>query len=298
MRKKVLCALLCLLTLLTGSIYAEEAEDSYWSFLITEDTVLYEITDGMVVESGMLPAGTLCADLGIAAGLRAVQYRDGDIVKLGWIREADGKNVKKNMPSSTPAPRKLTMDEQLQQYGIPSVDAMKLLYPGTSECVVLTAEGTVYLPVSIVFYESPVDKEQRVATVFAEKTGKATLRTEPKDNGKAVATLMHGTVLEVTELLDGWAKVRVGENEGYMKNNVLKYWRERENLGHAVVCVKDNTDGSEAVTVRAKAASGAKKTGEWKTGTVITVLSEKGKWVEAEAEGLCGFIPAENVMLP
>ncbi len=135
------------------------------------------------------------------------------------------------------------------------------------------------------------DAQHHIASVYAPRTGEATLRDDPSGKGKTISKAKTGKVAAVLEYSGGtYTKILYDGEEGYIRTDCLIFHPGESILGKGVLHIKGAADGGKTVTLRAAESSSAVKVTALPTGTEVTVHSGNGEWYAVEARGWYGYV--------
>ena len=112
------------------------------------------------------------------------------------------------------------------------------------------------------------------------------LRSEPSTSSEALGYYRNGKSVTLLAKLDGWYKVKVDGQVGYMMAKYLKVGNEVTS-GTATVY---NPNGNSYVNFRSAASLNASVLSTVPVGTKITVLSKGTDWTKTEIDGVTGYI--------
>ena len=112
------------------------------------------------------------------------------------------------------------------------------------------------------------------------------LRKEPSTASEALGYYRNGKTVTLLAKLDGWYKVKVDGQTGYMMAKFLKVTDEVSS-GTARVF---NPNGNSFVNFRSGASLNAGVMGTVPVGTTVTVLEKGTDWTKVEHDGKIGYI--------
>ena len=112
------------------------------------------------------------------------------------------------------------------------------------------------------------------------------LRKEPSTASEALGYYRNGKTVTLLAKLDGWYKVKVDGQTGYMMAKFLKVTDEVSS-GTATVF---NPNGNSFVNFRSGASLNAGVMGTVPVGTTVTVLEKGTDWTKVEHDGKIGYI--------
>lgn len=112
------------------------------------------------------------------------------------------------------------------------------------------------------------------------------LRREPSTASEALGYYRNGKTVTLLAKLDGWYKVKVDGQTGYMMAKYLKV-KDEVSSGTAIVY---NPNGNSYVNFRAGASLNAPVLSTVPVGTKIQVLSRGTDWTKTQIGGVTGYI--------
>jgi len=112
------------------------------------------------------------------------------------------------------------------------------------------------------------------------------LRSKPSVASESLGYFRNGKSVTLLEKLDGWYKVRVDGQVGYMMAAYLSV-QGSEQSGSAVVV---NPNGNDYVNFRSGASLNAKILSTVPVGTKIRVIEKTTDWTKTEIDGVTGYI--------
>ena len=112
------------------------------------------------------------------------------------------------------------------------------------------------------------------------------LRKEPSTSSEALGYYRNGKTVTLLAKLDGWYKVKVDGQTGYMMAKYLKVTDEVTS-GTATVY---NPNGNSYVNFRSAASLNASVLSRVPVGTQIPVLSKGTDWTKTQIDGVTGYI--------
>lgn len=119
------------------------------------------------------------------------------------------------------------------------------------------------------------------------------LRVEKSVHSKSLGKYYNGCIVAVLDKgNDGWSKVRIGNLDGYMKNEFLDFDFPTEKRTEALPEVRVRNANGEGANLRRKAASSADIIALYPNGTKAQVLGVTETWYHVLIDGETGFILA------
>lgn len=112
------------------------------------------------------------------------------------------------------------------------------------------------------------------------------LRREPSTASEALGYYRNGKTVTLLAKLDGWYKVKVDGQTGYM---MAKYLKVKDEVASGTAIVY-NPNGNSYVNFRAGASLNASVLSTVPVGTKIKVLSKGTDWTKTQIDGVTGYI--------
>ena len=152
---------------------------------------------------------------------------------------------------------------------------------------------TVSVSTSDLTFSENVPENKKLATIYAPRTGKASLRQTASSKGTLLKNCKAGTIVSVLAIGNGYTRINYKGTVGYIKTACLKFYGDSESTAQGVLSYKGNTGGGTTVNVRNTPKGDSAKVAEWRTGTEVTILSHANGWYEIEAKGVHGYVMDE-----
>ena len=112
------------------------------------------------------------------------------------------------------------------------------------------------------------------------------LRSEPTTQSEALGYYRNGKTVTLLKKLDGWYKVSVDGQTGYM---MAKYLKVQEDI-HSGTATVYNPNGNSYVNFRKGASLNAEVISRIPVGTKIKVIEKTTDWTKTEIDGVTGYI--------
>lgn len=185
--------------------------------------------------------------------------------------------------TATPAPVKSTVMYQGQAAQIDILSSYESeITVGGEKITVLTSK---------LEFESTAKEEERLAVIYAPKTGKATLRTKASQSAKMVKNCKAGRYALVLEKGKNFSKIYYNNAVGYIRTDCLKFYPiATEPYAEGILSLNGYTNGQAEINIRNKAEHGTHISGTYKTGTVVRVIEIGDTWTEVEIDRIRGYI--------
>jgi len=154
---------------------------------------------------------------------------------------------------------------------------------------------TVSVSTSDLTFSENVPENKKLATIYAPRTGKASLRQTASSKGTLLKNCKAGTIVSVLAIGNGYTRINYKGTVGYIKTACLKFYGDSESTAQGVLSYKGNTGGGTTINVRNTPKGDSAKVAEWRTGTDVTILSHENGWYEIEANGMHGYVMEKYV---
>ena len=92
-------------------------------------------------------------------------------------------------------------------------------------------------------YQHYVAENKKLATIYAPRTGKASLRQTASSKGTLLKNCKAGTIVSVLAIGNGYTRINYKGTVGYIKTACLKFYGDSESTAHGVLSYKGNTGG-------------------------------------------------------
>lgn len=193
--------------------------------------------------------------------------------------------------TATPKPTKSTVTYQGMAAQIDVLSSYESeITVGGERMTVLTSE---------LEFASSAKEEERLAVIYAPKTGKATLRAKASQNAKMVKNCKAGRYALVLEKGSSFSKIYYNNAVGYIRTDCLKFYPIAEApYPEGVLSLNGFATGNAEINIRNKADYGTHISGTYKTGTVIRVIDIGDTWTEVEIDRIRGFIQTKFLTMP
>lgn len=193
--------------------------------------------------------------------------------------------------TATPAPVKSTVTYQGVAAQIDVLSSYESqITVGGEKLTVLTSE---------LEFESTAKETERLAVIYAPKTGKATLRAKASQSAAMVKNCKAGRYALVLEKGKNFSKIYYNNAVGYIRTDCLKFYPiATEPYAEGILSLNGYTTGNAEINIRNKADYGTHISGTYKTGTVIRVISIGDTWTEVEIDRIRGYIQTKFLTMP
>ena len=125
--------------------------------------------------------------------------------------------------------------------------------------------------------------------IYAKATTTVNVRSSDSEQADKIDKVTSGTKVEVLEQrVNGWTKVKVNGNEGFIKSeflNVITVVNPGESVGQVTA--------TSNVNVRAAASQDAERLGLLTGGTTVELLENLGEWSKINYNGQVGYVKSE-----
>ena len=161
---------------------------------------------------------------------------------------------------------------------------------GNEKLTVLTSE---------LEFDSAAEEGERLAVIYAPKTGKATLRAKASQNAKMVKNCKAGRYALVLEKGKNFSKIYYNNAVGYIRTDCLKFYPiATAPYSEGLLSLNGYTTGNAEINIRNKADYGTHICETYKTGTVVRVIDIGDTWTEVEIDRIRGFIQTKFLTMP
>ncbi|MGN0793046.1 MAG: hypothetical protein ACI4MG_01085 [Aristaeellaceae bacterium] len=315
MMKRLLPILLLLTAILLAVPALAESTEEEWNascnWIISRDTTLYSasfrddattLTDLYEFKPfGSIAAGSRVSIRSSAQGMREIYYWNGgkrsawvEDTAVSWAGGASAITGGSSTGSGTSGAVKssgvwkdLDVTLYLSETESKSVTLEVL---GTAQSVVF--DGTEMLTVNTenLFWETEADEDQRLAVIYAPKTGKATLRASASTKAKSLGQCEAGRIVAVLKVGTVFTRIMYDGKEGCVLTDALILCGAvpPEDFATATLCYKDRTDSSATISVYTE-KNANRKIKQWRVGNQVVTLGENGTWTEIEIDGWHGW---------
>lgn len=193
--------------------------------------------------------------------------------------------------TATPAPVKspVTYQGMAAQINILSSYESEITV-GNEKLTVLTSE---------LEFDSAAEEGERLAVIYAPKTGKATLRAKASQNAKMVKNCKAGRYALVLEKGKNFSKIYYNNAVGYIRTDCLNFYPiATAPYSEGLLSLNGYTTGNAEINIRNKADYGTHICETYKTGTVVRVIDIGDTWTEVEIDRIRGFIQTKFLTMP
>ncbi len=168
------------------------------------------------------------------------------------------------------------------------VDVVRL---GTQTSIVRHEGEEIEVPTAELKFPGNVSSDKRIASIYAPKTGKCSLREKASDKGELIQKCKAGRLVVVLEYRWKWSKILCEGQTGYVLTACLEFHPADEApIGQGVLHYNGKTTGRRVFAIRNAADSQSAVVGDWRIGAQVLVFAKKGVWYEIEADGQRGWV--------
>lgn len=140
-------------------------------------------------------------------------------------------------------------------------------------------------------FASSADEDERLAVIYAPRTGEATLRKSASQSAAMVKNCKGGRYALVLEKGRNFTRIYYNNAVGYIRTDCLKFYPiATEPWPEGVLSLNGYTNGQAEINIRNKADYGTHICGTYPTGTVVRVIETGKSWTEVEIDRIRGFI--------
>lgn len=128
-------------------------------------------------------------------------------------------------------------------------------------------------------------------------TDRLNLRVEKTENSASLGKYYNGcTVAIVQKGNDGWSRVRIGNLEGYMKNQFLDFNAPKDQQTEMLPKVTIQNSNGQGVNLRKQASTHVNAVALYPNGTQVQVLGIAGEWCHVLIDGEIGFMMTQYLV--
>lgn len=120
----------------------------------------------------------------------------------------------------------------------------------------------------------------------------ANIRSGATTESERVGVLMPGHAAEVVENDGSWSKIKSGNVEGYVRNDLLVFGEEAR-VHYGNVCGFTGTVDGEGLRVRAEANTDSEVVAMPENGSKLTVKADQGDWYNVSIDGTDAYVNAQ-----
>lgn len=161
---------------------------------------------------------------------------------------------------------------------------------GTQWCTVTVAGHERMIPTTDLRWSTSAPDDAVMATVYAPKSGKASMYNKPSTKGKVIKKAVAGKLVLVIIKGEQFSRVWYDGQIGYMQNKTLQFTGVNTDGVNSLLSLKGKTNGRAKVNVRQTPKANGRKVCAYPTGTEVTVLSVEGSWAEIDVRGYHGYV--------
>lgn len=267
--------------------------------------------------------GILASESDISAALEAyagsstpAPVADGQVAEMNdtfpttsTAPDDTGAESGKAGPTTTTAPKKGAKSTATPSPDRKAVEASSLVYlnhDGVQTPVTITelglARSTVVADgqeltvatISLV-WETNAKADERLAVIYAPKSGKASLRKTSKSSSLILEKVPAGTIVRVFDIQSKMTGIYVGDKAGYVTNTALKLTEPYPSFKTGRLSYKGSLTNTHRINLYSQAKESSRKIKGVHAGDAITILSDTGSWTELDIGGLHGFVLSKFV---
>lgn len=144
--------------------------------------------------------------------------------------------------------------------------------------------------------ESILDTAAWTNRAAANVESYANIRSEATTDSERIGVLMPGHAAEVIENDGNWSKIKSGNVEGYIRNDLLVFGEEAR-VHYGNVCGFTGTVDVEGLRVRAEANTDSEIVAVQENGSKLTVKEDQGDWYNVSVNGTEAYVNAQYLEL-
>lgn len=127
------------------------------------------------------------------------------------------------------------------------------------------------------------------ATVRTNTGAGLNLREQPDMNGTIIMAVKNGQQVTVLQKSSPWSRVKVGDKEGYMATQYLRFATTSTTTGTSAIV--SNPKDTQVLNLRQEPSLDAQVLSYYRNGTKVTILETSGKWVKVQVQdGKIGYM--------
>lgn len=167
---------------------------------------------------------------------------------------------------------------------------------GTAQSVVYDGKKMHTVPTSELEWETEASDEQRLAVIYAPRTGKCTLRASASSSAKALAQCDAGRIVIVLRVGEVYTRILYNGKEGLVLNSTLQFCGVAAEGDYDVgtLIYKGRTDTSATISIYTEAST-SRRIDQYRVGNEIVIFGENGEFTEAEIDGWHGFVKTQYI---
>lgn len=167
---------------------------------------------------------------------------------------------------------------------------------GTAQSVVYDGKKMHTVPTSELEWENEAPEDQRLAVIYAPRTGKCTLRASASSSAKALAQCDAGRIVIVLRVGEVYTRILYNGMEGLVLNSTLQFCGTAAEGDYDVgtLIYKGRTDTSATISIYTEAST-ARRIDQYRVGNEIVIFGENGEYTEAEIDGWHGFVKTQYI---
>ena len=311
MKKRLFAVLMLLAALLMVfpalAATTKEEWDASCNWVIAYDATLYSAAFQDAATATALytftPCGTIAAGAKVSirsshSGMREIYYWDNG-QRSAWVEDAaviwDG-------GPSRLAGNAAKASDTWMDFGLTLVKEDGSEFPvtlevlGTAQCVVFDGESLITVNTADLRWDTvdPVEEHQRLAAIYAPKTGQATLRASASSSAKSLDQCKDGRLVVVLKVGSVYTRVLYEGKEGCVLTDALTFYgvAMEEDFAIATLSYEGRTDTSATISVYTSEAA-SRRIDQWRVGNEVAVLEKGDSWSEIEIDGWHGFVKTE-----
>ncbi len=199
--------------------------------------------------------------------------------------------------SATPTPAPLTVQADNLLYVVHGDEKIPvtMVELGLARSRVLYNDQEITVATDSLFWETNAAENERLGIIYAPKSGKVSLRKTAKTGSMILEKVVIGTIVRVFDIQSKTTGVYVGDKAGYVLNSALKLLEPVSTYTTGHLTYKGSLTNTHRINFYSQAKESSKKIKGVRAGAAVTILSEKGTWVELDLDGYHGYILSKFV---
>mgnify|MGYP000397338217 FL=1 len=128
-------------------------------------------------------------------------------------------------------------------------------------------------------------------------TDRLNLRAEKTANSASLGKYYNGCMVAIVQKgNDGWSRVRIGNLEGYMKNQFLDFNAPKDQQTEMLPKVTIQNLNGQGANLRRQASTHVNAVALYPNGTQVYVLGIAGEWCHVLIDGEIGFMMTQYLV--
>ena len=146
-------------------------------------------------------------------------------------------------------------------------------------------------------YSQYLGSEDAASYTAYVKTNNRGLNLRKTPNGDVIGSYPCGTKVTVLSSENGWSKVNIGEQTGYMASQWLSAKKPTTSTGSSSAAtgtaVVNNPRDTQVLFLRSEASTDSEALGYYRNGKTVTLLEKLDGWYKVKVDGKTGYMMAK-----